>query len=329
LQQPIFYLGPFQGITDVHYRRLFVDYFGGVLKLFTPFFTGIDTENSKSLHTPELNIQLSNPETTIPQLLSKNADELVRFATQCDRIGYHEVNWNLGCPYPRVAKKMRGSGLLPFPDLIDQVLDHYFSNCSVRLSIKCRLGLITEDEFDLLIPVFNRYPITELIVHARTGVQMYKGEVHIVKLKDAFPMIKHPVVYNGDVFNSLSFDTIKSFLPDVSVMMLGRGVLSDPFLASDLKGSAIDKERADHLKNFLTDLFLSRINAGSQAYTGIGKMKELWTYLRWSFDDPIQVWRLVRKSATVQEYMESVNMVFDRFSFTGQGYGKTVEVTKD
>jgi tRNA-dihydrouridine synthase B len=329
LQQPIFYLGPFQGITDVHYRRLFQLYFGGVEKLFTPFFTGIDTPKSKSLQTPELNIQLSNPDYTIPQLLSKNADELVRFATQCDHLGYHEVNWNLGCPYPRVAKKMRGSGLLPYPDIIDQALDNYFSSCSVRLSIKCRLGLNTDDEFDLLIPVFNRYPITELIVHARTGLQMYKGDVHIDKLRDSIPMIKHSVVYNGDVFNNVSFENFKAILPEVSAMMLGRGVLSDPYLATDLAGKTINRDRTEHLKNFLTELFLTRIHSGSPGYTGIGRMKELWIYLKWSFDDPIQVWRLVRKTGNVQEYMDAVNMVFDRFSFTGQGYGKVLEDTID
>ena len=39
-------LGPFQGITDVYYRNIFQDYFGGIDKFFTPFFSGIHKENS-------------------------------------------------------------------------------------------------------------------------------------------------------------------------------------------------------------------------------------------------------------------------------------------
>lgn len=325
MQQPVFYLGPFQGITDVHYRRLFAAYFGGVVKMFTPFFTGIDTDHSKSLNKPELDPKRNKSSDTVPQLLSRDADELIRFANQCHEMGYHEVNWNLGCPFPRVAAKKRGSGLLPFTEDIDQILNLYYSRCSVKLSIKCRLGLSSDTEFDRLIPVFNRYPLSELIVHARTGIQMYKGKVNLEKMKASVHLIRHPLIYNGDIFDRESFELCRTELPGISLFMLGRGILSDPFLATDLIGINSDCVRSEKLKEFLIELLHSRLSSGSNEATGLGKMKELWSYLRWSFDEPVVVWRLIRKVKNTGEYHEAVSRVFDETGFVGQGYARSKE----
>lgn len=325
MQEPVFYLGPFQGITDMHYRRLFAAYFGGVVKMFTPFFTGIDTNHSKSLRKPELDPGLNDRSVTVPQLLSRNAGEMVRFAGQCYEMGFHEVNWNLGCPFPRVASKRRGSGLLPFPDEIDQILNDYFSKCDINLSIKCRLGLSSDAEFDELVPVFNRYPLSELIVHARTGIQMYKGTVNLKKMKASVQLIRHPLIYNGDIFDHESFENCTSELPEISVFMLGRGVLSDPFLATDLIGIKTNCDRSEKLKTFLTELLHSRLSSGSHEATALGRMKELWSYLRWSFDDPVVVWRLIRKVKNTGEYHEAVRRIFDETWFVGQGYARSME----
>ena len=47
-------LAPFQGITDVVYRNAFKKHFRGIDKFYTPFFTGIQKDNSKSLRGEEI-----------------------------------------------------------------------------------------------------------------------------------------------------------------------------------------------------------------------------------------------------------------------------------
>ena len=101
-------LAPFQGITDSVYRNLFKEYFSGIDKFYTPFFTGIHKDNSRSLRGEEIDVKLNDVNTLTPQILGNDADEIIRFANQCQAMGYKEINLNMGCPFPRVANKTRG-----------------------------------------------------------------------------------------------------------------------------------------------------------------------------------------------------------------------------
>ena len=162
-------LGPFQGITDAPFRNVFKRHFGGIDKFYTPFFTGIHKEeNAKNLQGEEIDPRCNDVNTLTPQILSTDADEILRFAKQCKGLGYKEINLNMGCPFPRVANKKRGSGLLPYPDKVEAMLEGVFEHIGdMKFSVKCRLGYFSPDEIDAIIPIFNRFPLSELIIHPR------------------------------------------------------------------------------------------------------------------------------------------------------------------
>lgn len=322
------YFGPFQGITDVYFRRLFMQYFGGVDKVFTPFFAGVDKDNCKSLKTAEIDPQLNNTFITIPQLLSKNADELLRFASHCKQTGYREINWNLGCPSPQVADKKRGSGLLPYPEEIDRILNSYFEVNPLILSVKCRFGLEHVNEFDSLLKVFNRYPISELIVHARVGRQRYLGSALAEEFKRYIPLLNLPLVYNGDIFSESDFVRYRNQFSVINMFMLGRGLLSDPFLAREMKGMVPLLNKKEILRDFVVELFHVRQAAATHKLSPIGKQKELWSYLMWSFDEPQTVWRIIRKTTGIAEYEAAVDHVFCTREWIGQGFGKRGRTTE-
>ena len=65
-------LAPFQGITDAVYRNLFKEYFSGIDKFYTPFFTGIHKENSRSLRGEEIDINFNDVNTLTPQILGND-----------------------------------------------------------------------------------------------------------------------------------------------------------------------------------------------------------------------------------------------------------------
>jgi len=74
------YLAPFQGITTYTYREVYSKYFCGVDKLFTPFFTGKQKPNSQNKRAFEFNFTHQNRVGVVPQILSKEADEISHFA---------------------------------------------------------------------------------------------------------------------------------------------------------------------------------------------------------------------------------------------------------
>lgn len=317
-------LGPFQGITDRIYRNTLMERFGGIDKLYTPFFTGIHKDNSRSLRSDEIDPQYNDTSLLTPQILSNDAAELIRFAAQCHDFGYTSINWNMGCPYPRVAKKKRGSGLLPHHELVNDILRQLFEQPLTGISIKCRLGYENPDEIDALLEVFNRYPISELIVHARIGKQLYKGAVLEEKFRQIIPHVSTQLWYNGDVFSVDDFQYFSRQFAPVQHFMLGRGLLSDPFLALDIKGidTSPANNRKEVIRQFVEQLYQQRRQASNNNPRVIGRMKELWSYLMWSFDQPQSVWRLIRKTNSFDAYEQAVARVFEQLDWQGAGFGR-------
>ena len=316
-------LAPFQGITDVVYRNVFKKHFRGIDKYYTPFFTGIQKDNSKSLRGEEISPVFNDVNTTVPQILSNTAEEIIRFANQCKSMGYPEFNLNMGCPFPRVANKTRGCGLMADPDRTINMLNEVFAHIEgIKFSIKCRLGYYSDEEIYAFIDAFNSLPFSEIIIHPRIGKQMYTGEASLEKFVALVPLINKPLIYNGDIFDVDYYNTILSALSDLSALsalsdlshaiMLGRGLLTNPFLAEEIKGVDNQQDKKSRLHNFAVDLYVERLHHAGGSPKIIGSMKELWKYMMNIFDDPQNVWRKVKKVNHLDEYETAVENIFNQ-----------------
>ena len=305
-------LGPFQGITDAPFRNVFKRHFGGIDKFYTPFFTGIHKEDhAKNLQGEEIDPRCNDVETLTPQILSTDSEEILRFAKQCKQLGYKEINLNMGCPFPRVANKKRGCGLLPYPDMVEVMFERVYEDIDIKFSVKCRLGYFSPEEIEAIIPVFNRFPLSELIIHPRIGKQLYKGEADVERFKALIPYINAPLVYNGDVFSRESFEHIREQVQPVNQFMLGRGILANPFLAEEIRGGAWNApERTARLHAYIVDLYEDRLRHAGGSPKVLGRMKELWSYLMNSFEEPQVVWRKIKKINALKEYEDAVEYVF-------------------
>lgn len=316
--RPHIYLAPFQGITGVTFRSVYAKHFKGVDKLFTPFFTTIHHSNKlPALKLAELGVPSENGIEVVPQILSKDADEIIRFANFCETLGFKELNWNLGCPYPQVANKQRGSGILPYPDRIDDILKKVMPETTIRFSVKCRLGYTSAEEIFKIIPLFNSYPISELTLHARIGKQLYSGEPNLEIFAKTISQTAIPLVYNGDIFSVNDFRKSEQAFSTINTWMIGRGVLYDPFLPSDIKGIAITLHRKAYIRKFMDELYFAYRRQMNDNLSAISVLKEYWSYLALSFNDPHKVFRYVKKVKTFDEYEENVSLVFREFEWVG------------
>ncbi|MBQ8957453.1 MAG: tRNA-dihydrouridine synthase family protein [Bacteroidales bacterium] len=345
-------LGPFQGITDAPFRNVFKRHFGGIDKFYTPFFTGIHKEsNAKNLQGEEIDPRCNDVKTLTPQILSTDAEEILRFAKQCEQLGYKEINLNMGCPFPRVANKKRGCGLLPYPDMVSVMFERIFDQIGdMKFSVKCRLGYCSPDEIEAIIPIFNRFPLSELIIHPRIGKQLYKGEADVERFAALIPYINAPLVYNGDIFSVDEFERILGVIESSSLVrwrvkpamtpigtmsprdviagadpqspalinqfMLGRGILANPFLAEQIKNGVADargaslQEKNERLHNYVLDLYEDRLRHAGGSPKVLGRMKELWSYLMNDFEEPQAVWRKIKKINALKEYEDAVEEIF-------------------
>jgi len=305
------YLAPFQGITGQVFRACYAKYFVGVDKMYTPYFAGINHDSRLSEKKSfELQNVSENGISVIPQILSKDADEIIRFAHIIQNRGFTELNWNLGCPFPQVADKKRGSGMLPYPAMVNEILEKVFAKIEIHFSVKCRLGYFSAEEFEALIPVFNRHNLSELTLHPRIGKQLYRGSADAEIFEALIPKLRMPLVYNGDIFTLDNFIVLKNRFPSVSSWMIGRGLLTNPFLPAMIKGIEQPENSQKLLRKFVEELYLGYRKQMNNQLVAIGFMKEYWRYFAESFEDPHKVLKKIKKTRSFDEYEDAVAQVF-------------------
>jgi len=308
MSSPFLILAPMRGITTMHYRKAFVHHFQDLDAEMAPFITTVaaDRINPKLLKDvlPENNSGLP----LIPQLLGKDADEFITMAKALHELGYDEVNWNLGCPHKPVRNKGRGSGLLPHPDKVDALLDRICAESPCKVSVKVRLGVSDKTELLRLIPVLNRYPLSEVIFHPRTAEQMYDGTVDLDAFDEACKRIEHPVCYNGDINDLNFFQCLEKKFSTIGNWMLGRGLLANPFLCEIIKSGNPETENAiKRLKAFHDEVFENYRSVIDGDLPMLGKMKEFWSYPAQNFSNGRKFFKKVKKCRRVKTYLEIVD----------------------
>jgi len=307
------YLAPVQGITDRIYRNLFPVYFKGVDMAIAPFISSSKKMKPENNLLREFYPDKNTGIPTIPQIMSSEPDDFTQLANALYNIGCGTVNWNLGCPFPMVVKKGRGAGLLCYPARVESFLEKTMPAIKPKLSIKLRIGLTYPDEVLQLIPIFNQFQIEELIIHPRTGEQMYEGEVDLDIFEQCLGLSKHRVVYNGDIDSFEKLEMLSKRFGSIERWMIGRGLLRNPFLAEKIKFNTEKPyyEKIKIIRAFHDNLFdeYSKILSGPSHITN--KMKEIWTYMGSFFENGEKIRKKINKIHHRDNYVDIVNKVFD------------------
>ena len=300
----ILHMAPIQGMTTAHNRQAIAAIFGGFDSYYAPF---ISTTHMRKTNTPLFkDILKENNEglpRLVPQLLGNNAQDFRFFASAIAALGYEEINWNIGCPFHKVTRKQKGSGLLPHPDLIDAFLDHVCKDDRYKVSVKMRLGLKDPWESIKVMEVLNRYPLINVVIHGRIGTQLYEGTVDLDAFTRLYEHCSHPVIYNGDIYTLEDFTQISQRFPQINEYMLGRGALRDPFLADTIKGSDLSEEdKHKKLKDYHLTVYTFYRNDVKNDTILLHKMKEFWSYLAGNLNDSLIFMEALKKISTIHDY---------------------------
>lgn len=289
-----YYLAPMEGLTDSVYRTLHHEYFGGVDRYYTPFFSPTEVHRLTPREMRELD-PANNPAPTVPQLLCKNAEDFLWMAEQIAALGYDEINLNLGCPSGTVTAKKKGAGMLADTDALEFFLDRVFAKSPVPISIKTRIGYQDTEELPALLEIYNRYPVKELTVHARTGKEMYRGTPHLDAYGYVCEHTQIPLCYNGNVSTRADAAYIAERFPDTQAIMLGRGLLANPALLSDKR---VTRALMMEFHRALTDRY--RVVLGSE-HAVAGRLKEIWLLMSGTFEQDKKYVKRLQQSETLAE----------------------------
>lgn len=306
------YMAPLKGITDSLFRRVYYRHFDGIDGAVAPFINPQSQPRYPDKLISDLLPENNGARPLIPQLLNTDAEGFLALADRFFDLGYGTINWNLGCPVKMVAGKRRGSGLLPHPDEIIDLLDHVVPRLKQRLSIKMRLGYHSPEEALVLLPMLEPYPLAEIIIHARLGRQLYRGAVDLDQFGRCRSATSHRLVYNGDLVSLEDFTALAQRFDSIGSWMIGRGLLINPFLPAQIKGDEISpSERLDRLRRFHDDLYASSKQQLSGPGHLLGRMKQVWIYFIGAFPGKERLLKKITRASSEKRFQAAVEKVME------------------
>lgn len=302
-------LAPLQGLTDFIFRNSFNKFFTGLDSTYSPFIR-IEKGEIRRSKLRDIEPELNKESNLVPQILTNDTEEFIFLANMLSEMGYEEINWNLGCPFPMLARHNLGSGMLKEFEQIDQMLTNVLSKISCKLSLKIRSGYENETDLLELLPLLDKHDICEIIIHPRTGIQQYKGDVNKDVFKKALELSKHKLTYNGDINSLEDYKAFSEEFPSTSSIMIGRGIIANPFLAMDIKGIEVEGDRLEIFKKFHGELLVSYSELLNGDMQILKRMQGFWEYFSLSFTNSRKVYKKIRKAANATKYVNAVNEIF-------------------
>ncbi len=299
---------PMEGVTSCLYRNVHAACFPGVDRYYSPFIAPDGSGRFKGAALRDILPENNRDLRLVPQVLCSRAEAFLAVSRELAAMGYGEVNLNAGCPSGTVVPKHKGAGMLADLKSLDAFLSEVFSRCELKVSVKTRLGLESTAEFPAILEVYNNYPISELIIHARDRAGMYRSAPDLEAFAAAFPASRAPVTYDGSVVDRASLESVLSFAPGLERVMLGRGAVTDPALFRVLRGG--EALRLEELRAFHSRLERAFLDAGLGEHYTISRLKEVWYYAIDKFPDAGRLHKAINKARRLEDYDAAVSALF-------------------
>ncbi len=323
------YMAPMEQLTGFIFRNTLEEMFGGVDAYYSPFITAVAKRVMKTKEQKDVDPNNNKKVVLIPQIMAGSVEQFSEVADTLLNLGYTQINLNAGCPSSTVVAKGKGSGLLRDPDALDRFLEGAFehlrkkeeeSGSPISLSVKTRIGMEKPWEWEDIAKVYNRYPISQLIIHPRYREQFYKGSPDMEVFSEAYKSCKQSIVYNGDIFSVEDYVRVMDTYPDLDGVMIGRGAIRNPAIfrqirftcagGSEGNGTGKEKITGKELREYHDRLYRLYCEDMGNPKDVVYKMKEMWTYMGSLFEDSERPVREIMKSKTPEEYVARVRSLF-------------------
>lgn len=220
-------LAPMAGVTDLPFRLLCRRQGAGLLCMEMVsakaiYYKNKNTELLMEIHPEEHPVSL--------QLFGSDPDILAAMAAQIEERPFEILDFNMGCPVPKVVNNHEGSALMKDPKLVEEILTKMVKAVKKPVTVKIRKGFDEEHVNAVEIAkIAESCGVAAIAVHGRTRQQYYSGKADWDIIRQVKEAVKIPVIGNGDVTSAESADAIMRETGCDGVM-IGRGAQGNPWI---------------------------------------------------------------------------------------------------
>ena len=220
-------LAPMAGVTDLPFRLLCRRQGAGLLCMEMVsakaiYYKNKNTELLMEIHPEEHPVSL--------QLFGSDPDILAAMAAQIEERPFEILDFNMGCPVPKVVNNHEGSALMKDPKLVEEILTKMVKAVKKPVTVKIRKGFDEEHVNAVEIAkIAESCGVAAIAVHGRTRQQYYSGKADWDIIRQVKEAVKIPVIGNGDIFEP---QDAKRMLEETGCdgLMVGRGARGNPWI---------------------------------------------------------------------------------------------------
>ncbi|WP_315265790.1 tRNA dihydrouridine synthase DusB [Selenomonas noxia] len=229
--EPVF-LAPMAGVTDTAYRVIAHDM--GCPLAFAEMVSsqGIHYRNE---HTMKMLRTEPDERPIAMQIFAKSAAMAAEAAAYIEEIGTADIlDFNMGCPAPKVVKNGEGSALMRDPKRAEEILTAIRRATKLPFTVKMRLGWDDSSRNAAEIAkMAEAVGVDAVAVHGRTREQFYSGNADYAGIAEVKRAVGIPVIVSGDIRRSADLSRALA-VTEADAVMIGRGAQGNPWIFPQL-----------------------------------------------------------------------------------------------
>ena len=228
---PVF-LAPMAGVTDTAYRVIAHDM--GCPLAFAEMVSsqGIHYRNE---HTMKMLKTEAGERPIAMQIFAKSAAMAAEAAAYIEEIGTADIlDFNMGCPAPKVVKNGEGSALMREPKKAEEILTAIRRATKLPFTVKMRLGWDDASRNAVEIArMAEAVGVDAVAVHGRTREQFYSGNADYAAIAEVKRAVNIPVIVSGDIRRPVDLARALD-ITGADAVMIGRGAQGNPWIFPQL-----------------------------------------------------------------------------------------------